>query len=304
LSLAGQLAQIDWQAPWFAPYAEQGQRLAEAVLAECSAALSALCARPDAARALSSALPDVAVAMPGAVARALNRHFDSSPIFLPAGRLRAVAQSTAQGQLPQRPGSDSLHAGSPEPVAAHPAAQEAYESRIARTACLPVRDDLHDFFNGLVWLHRPQLKARLNALQAAEIAQRGIGAVRGPVRDALTRFDESGGLWQGPPDLLAAWRERRWADFLWHSRSRWPGEVRFEVFGHALLAQLATAPRPGLTAHGLNDLPLAWSASEWAAPPFLPLPVAGVPGWWPGQGIGFYDDASVFRPLPASVARG
>jgi hypothetical protein len=265
LQLAGQLAQIDWQLPWLAPYAAQGRRVAESVLAEL--------AEPALA----------AVTSPGAVARALNRCFDAAPMALPAGRLRAVPQGM-------------------ETRANAPKVQEAYESRIARTACLPVRDDLHDFFNGLVWLHQPRLKARLNALQAAEIAERGIGAVRGPVRDALTRFDESGGLWQGPPDLLAAWRERRWADFLWHSRARWPGEARFEVFGHALLAQLATAPRPGLTAHVLSDSPLAWGAAEWAARPFLPLPVAGIPGWWSGQGIDFYANAAVFRPSQAHSA--
>jgi hypothetical protein len=29
---------------------------------------------------------------------------------------------------------------------------------------------------------------------------------------------------------------------------------------------------------------------------FTPLPVLGVPGWWPGQGADFYEDESVFRP--------
>ena len=29
---------------------------------------------------------------------------------------------------------------------------------------------------------------------------------------------------------------------------------------------------------------------------FTPLPVLGVPGWWPGQDGAFYADASVFRP--------
>jgi hypothetical protein len=31
---------------------------------------------------------------------------------------------------------------------------------------------------------------------------------------------------------------------------------------------------------------------------FLPLPVAGVPGWWPGQDDAFYADRSVFRAAP------
>jgi hypothetical protein len=66
---------------------------------------------------------------------------------------------------------------------------EAYEAHIFRTGEVPTRDNLHDFFNGLAWLHFPQAKRRLNELQAGEIDKRGIGAHRGPLRDALTLFD-------------------------------------------------------------------------------------------------------------------
>ena len=39
------------------------------------------------------------------------------------------------------------------------------------------------------------------------------------------------------------------------------------------------------------------TAASWSAKPFLPLPVLGVPGWWPAnENPGFYDDADVFRP--------
>jgi hypothetical protein len=35
---------------------------------------------------------------------------------------------------------------------------------------------------------------------------------------------------------------------------------------------------------------------QLAAKPHLPLPVLGVPGWWPdNEQAGFYDDRSVFR---------
>lgn len=42
----------------------------------------------------------------------------------------------------------------------------AYETFIREQRCVPTRDHLHDFFNGLVWLHWPQLKLHLNQLQA------------------------------------------------------------------------------------------------------------------------------------------
>jgi hypothetical protein len=42
-------------------------------------------------------------------------------------------------------------------------------------------------------------------------------------------------------------------------------------------------------AHQLSSEPLLTSG-------FTPLPVLGVPGWWPAQDEAFYADASVFRP--------
>ncbi|MFN7122209.1 MAG: DUF3025 domain-containing protein, partial [Hydrogenophaga sp.] len=39
--------------------------------------------------------------------------------------------------------------------------------------------------------------------------------------------------------------------------------------------------------------------------PFTPLPVLGVPGWWPAnEDAGFYADASVFRAPRQPVASG
>jgi hypothetical protein len=38
-------------------------------------------------------------------------------------------------------------------------------------------------------------------------------------------------------------------------------------------------------------------ANEMQRKPFLPLPVLGVPGWWPAnEDVGFYEDPQVFRP--------
>ena len=60
-------------------------------------------------------------------------------------------------------------------------AGESYEAFIGRSGQVPTRDNLHDAFNGLVWLAQPVLKQRLNQLQAAEIVRRGVGAQRGRV---------------------------------------------------------------------------------------------------------------------------
>ena len=182
-------------------------------------------------------------------------------------------------------------------------AGEAYEAFIHRSGQVPTRDNLHDFFNGLVWLALPAIKRRLNTLQAGEIARHGVGAVRGPLRDALTLFDEGGALLQGPPALLQALRDRDWQALFITHRALW-AEASLVIAGHALLEKLATAPRKALTAHVLLADPLALDAAGWAAKPFAPLPVLGVPGWWPAnEAPGFYDDAAVFRPRRLQAGR-
>ncbi|TNF53836.1 MAG: DUF3025 domain-containing protein, partial [Burkholderiales bacterium] len=83
----------------------------------------------------------------------------------------------------------------------------AYERFIFEKGAVPTREGLHDFFNGLVWMRFPATKRLLNRWQAAEIAKSGVGDVRGPVRDAITLFDENAVLLQAPdavwPALLA-----------------------------------------------------------------------------------------------------
>jgi Protein of unknown function (DUF3025) len=175
---------------------------------------------------------------------------------------------------------------------------EAYEAFIFRTGCVPTRDNAHDLLNGLLWLAEPAIKARLNALQAEALARDGVQARRGPLRDALTLFDENGAVWPDcPVEIEAAWRRRDWrAMFITH-RALWALPPP-RLFGHALLEQLAAAPRKGLCAHVLLADPLTLSPEDWAAKPFLPLPVLGVPGWWAGnEDPAFYDDPAVFRPL-------
>jgi Protein of unknown function (DUF3025) len=185
---------------------------------------------------------------------------------------------------------------------------QAYEQFIFASGCCPVRPGLHDFFNALVWMRFPRAKSALNRLQAAEIARTGISARRGPVRDAITVFDENGALLQAPPALWQALRAREWKRLFVELRPLWR-DARLWIFGHALLEQLAD-PRKGLTAHvwiGDAALESAAQADAWLAgrctaealadKPFTPLPVLGVPGWWPGnENFSFYDDSFVFRP--------
>ena len=188
----------------------------------------------------------------------------------------------------------------------------AYEPFIFEAGQVPTREGLHDFFNGLIWLHFPQTKRRLNALQAAAIAADGIGPVRGPLRDALTLFDENAALLQAPDALWEALCARDWRRLFVEQRSLWQ-QARVTLFGHALIEKLVQ-PRKDITAH-VYRVPLdvapasldAWLAGELAPErlarkPFQPLPVLGVPGWWPAnEAPAFYDDAQVFRPRRTPV---
>lgn len=190
----------------------------------------------------------------------------------------------------------------------------AYEQFIFDTRSVPTRDNLHDFFNGLVWLHFSQTKRKLNALQAQAIAADGVQAVRGPLRDALTVFDENGAVLQAPDVLWEALRARDWQRLFVELRPLWR-EARLVLFGHALLEKLVS-PRTPIVAHvyqaqaAIDSIAIvdAWLANElqlghWATKPFVPLPVLGVPGWWPAnEDPDFYADAQVFRAPHAGRA--
>ncbi|MBC7443891.1 MAG: DUF3025 domain-containing protein [Polaromonas sp.] len=183
----------------------------------------------------------------------------------------------------------------------------AYEQFIFEQASVPTRDCLHDFFNGLCWLRFPATKKRLNQLQAAQIAAAGVTALRGPVRDALTVFDENAAFLLAPPLLWEALQARDWQRLFVGLRPLWQ-DAQLVLFGHALLEKLVCARKP-ITAHVYRARPAinsiakldAWMADDLQAEklvgkPFMPLPVLGVPGWWPeNEDFSFYDDRSVFR---------
>ena len=276
---------IDWSAPWLAPYRASGRRVLGTTAAATSMDEGAEAGRQGAAGWVAGAL-DACVPPP------------------PAGPGGPVATSPAIRFVPQ----SRLPAGEP------------YERFIFETGSVPTRDNLHDFFNGLVWLRCPAAKRQLNRLQAGEIARTGVGATRGPLRDALTLFDENGALLDAPPALWDALIARDWRRLFVTERALW-AQARLWIFGHALLEKLVQ-PRKAATAHVLRlalpidrdgnggrggmvrtDALLAEAhAPAWlATKPFAPLPVLGIPGWCPqNENFSFYDDSDVFRPRSIS----
>ena len=200
----------------------------------------------------------------------------------------------------------------------------SYEAYISDTGQVPTRDNLHDFFNAMIWLTYPKIKAQLNALQAAEIAKVSSspanapapGSDRGKTRDAATIFDENAALViTRNARLTEALRNHEWRHLFITGRAAFLHDCEVRLFGHALMEKLVS-PYKAITGHAWIieaddaifampaqqkqawiDLQVSRQLAHGLAPSgFTPLPVVGVPGWWPKQDLMFYDDAAVFRP--------
>jgi len=200
-----------------------------------------------------------------------------------------------------------------------------YEHRIYTSGRVSTRpDSWHDLFNALVWMRFPQIKSAMNSLhyQAGAEVKRGS---RGELRDALTLFDECGIIvFSDRLDLLSALAERRWSDAFRSDAFR--PSVGLSLCGHAMLEKYLS-PYKAMTAKALlihvdagfmklsraemidrldQEIAVQLLKGHILKNPacLSPLPLAGVPGWWPGdeqEDEQFYSDLQVFRPAPADL---
>ncbi len=232
---------------------------------------------------------------------------------------RAVGEPVAQAIAAGQTTCEALNAATSAPVRFVPHAalplNESYEEFIFNSKQCPTREGIHDFLNAICWISFPRTKQQLNALQAAEIAAAGVQGVRGAVRDAITLFDENAALLDAPPPLWEALLAKDWQRLFIELRPLW-AQARLVVFGHAALEKLVL-PRKQLVAHVYRSqfaiksmasldaqVAATLTAQRLAAKPFAPLPVLGVPGWWPANAdTAFYDDVTVFRPARDRTAR-
>ncbi len=200
-----------------------------------------------------------------------------------------------------------------------------YEHHIYTTGEVSTRENSwHDLFNALVWSRFPRLKVAMNARHFEE-RQLASGPARGKVRDALTLLDESGAIVvSSNKHSLEALASHDWSRVF--QTGAFPpdaasGQAGMQVFvcGHALLEKFLQ-PYKAVTAQVLLvqadegfaaqpresilmklDQALARALMDERvlhAPASLsPLPLMGIPGWWPGgvQDDEFYSDQTVFR---------
>lgn len=234
-----------------------------------------------------------------------------------------AAGASDVSQLNEAARARGLATGGGAPLCFAPPADNGlgYEERAFATGAVETRaGNRHDLFNALIWLVFPQTKAALNRRHVAALErmrQQGSMA-RGPLRDALTQFDECGVVVAGcRPDLWRALCAHRWREVFVERRAELLRTTRFVVFGHASHDALA-APFVGLCGKALFvEVDAAWLALPEAAAlaavdarlaglfdsrdfsprDWQPLPLLGIPGATPeNEKPDYYDDGRQFRP--------
>jgi len=200
--------------------------------------------------------------------------------------------------------------------------EDKYEPRIYLKGEVPVRaENWHDLLNVLVWLTFPKSKAALNRrhfLAASESEEKGEKN-RGPVRDALTLFDE-GGVIVACSDLRLAQLlvDFKWKELFWINRNAVTASMKFFLFGHAIYEK-ALQPFTGVTGRGVI-FPVAADffaavleqqlqlldekLADYLRNPqhfnrtaeLAPIPILGIPGWnAENERESFYENEAYFR---------
>ncbi len=216
--------------------------------------------------------------------------------------------------------------------------EDGYEPRIYLQGEVQTREESwHDFFNALVWHEFPQAKKMINKLQYELLRQRytprvltdtnNIEAVIGseidhkqhcsfrtPAENMLTLFDENGVIvLSSNPLLLELIKSHRWHELFWERREEFKAHAKVIIFGHGLYEK-AINPYIGITAQALlienqNITNLdtflveffSVKANTLATSDLYPLPILGIPGWWPDNEFeSFYANEKYFRPLVKS----
>lgn len=192
-----------------------------------------------------------------------------------------------------------------------------YEQRIFEQGLVPTRPaNWHDFFNALIFLLFPQTKKEMNRLHVEHMAQYGSHK-RTPCRDAITLFDECGVIIAyTDDDIMEHLSNHEWREGFVDKRSFWDKKVSATIIGHANYEK-SLDPYIGFTGKALylKVQPEFFALNFWDKYQYLdtllaknlgellkdnrrlyPLPMLGVPGWWPAnEDKTFYDNKHYFR---------
>ena len=296
-------AAIDWQAPWLYHLNQLGY------ISKSITPLSGLKNDP--------AQTDKLEQTPDIIAKVLNSALQKHADDLQQPLAQTKPALSNQAQTLQFVSQNALPEG------------EAYERFIGTTGNIPTRDNLHDLFNGSIWLTFPKTKALLNYYHMLEIKEQGIGASRGRVRDTITVFDENGAiLVTAESSIGKALIDFNWQESLVAPRDKWDepkqlnkqAQAAVYIFGHALLEKLLH-PRKALCAHSIvinvtqdffalslserishldekmaDYMDALLSQPDVTPRKLSPLPILGVPHYWAeNANSSFYDDSHVFR---------
>jgi len=200
--------------------------------------------------------------------------------------------------------------------------EDKYEPRIYLKGEVPMRaENWHDLLNALVWLTFPRSKAALNRRHflAANKSEEKGEKNRGPVRDALTLFDEGGVIVACSDSRLAQLLvDFKWKELFWINRDAVTASMRFFLFGHAIYEK-ALQPFAGVTGRAVifpvdadffaaaleQQLQLLdEKLADYLRNPqhfnrtvdLAPVPILGIPGWnSENEHESYYENEAYFR---------
>lgn len=194
---------------------------------------------------------------------------------------------------------------------------EQYEPRVFLKQELQTRtENWHDFFNAMIWLKFPHSKQALNQRHYESALQREAGSNRSTLENRLTQFDECGAVIVAASEMpLQLIRNHQWQELFIEQAALFKQDIRCIVFGHAIFEK-ALNPYIGMTCHCLmladpallaelkdghsegldRTIKDYWLKQPTSHPDRLqPLPLLGIPGYWPQQNSDFYANEKYFR---------
>lgn len=193
--------------------------------------------------------------------------------------------------------------------------EDFYEPKIYLEGKVQTRiQNWHDFFNMLVWLTFPKIKAAINKQHYLALSKRWPhNKKRTEIENKLAHFDENGVIViSTDKGLIELLQDHQWKELFWYQREHVQQHMRCYVLGHSLYEK-ALKPYIGMTgsAHllimpadflqlSLNEqiIHLDQRISEKIQNIHLsPLPVLGIPDWHEDNNQeSFYENINYFRP--------